>query len=263
MASSGKARRIRIGVLLAVLAGVLAYAGLDARSRRRRNDWEETLPVAVVLLRRGHVDEAAVGSLRRRLPALEAKLGEELQRHRATTLRPFSFVLHGPVDVTAGAPLPEGLGAWDVVVNTYRRWRYTRAIDAAAGVGSGYASRIYVVVKPSDGGGQLTVEGSSELNGRVGMVEVELDGGMVDFALMVVTHELLHTLGASDKYDATGHAMVPDGLADPGRSPLYPQERVEVMARNRPLGGGVEKPPSKLAELAVGDATAREIGWRR
>ncbi len=260
---SAKARRIRVGVLLAVLAAVLAYAALDRHRRLRRKEWLEPLPIALVVLRRGQVDDDAIAALRSRLPALEAQLGAELQRHRATAMRPFSFVFHGPVDVAAGAPLPDGFGAWELVVNTYRRWRYTRSVDAAAGVGGGYASRIYLVVKPGDGGGQLTIEGTSELNGRVGMVEVELDRGMVDFALFVVTHELLHTLGASDKYDASGHARVPDGLADPTQTPLYPQARAEVMARNRPLGGGVEKPPSRLSELAVGELTAREIGWRK
>lgn len=261
VAGSTKARRIRIGVLLAILFGVLCYAWLDVRSRARRNEWENTLDVAVVVLRRGRVDDAAIDSLRARLPALEQRLYAEMQRHRPRGPRPFSFHLRGPLDVSVGAPLPQGMGIWDLARHTYRLWRYTRAIDAAAGVERGYASRIYITIKPPDGNGASSVEGTSEPNGRVGMVDVELDGTMVDFALFVVAHELFHTLGATDKYDAAGRAKVPDGLADPARVPLYPQDQAELMARNRPIGGGREKPPMKLDELAVGDATAREIGW--
>jgi len=84
---------------------------------------------------------------------------------------------------------------------------------------------------------------------------------MVDFALTVVTHELFHTLGATDKYDANGRTLRPSGLVEPNRSPLFPQPLLDVMARNRPIADAAEVPPESLDELAVGPATAREIGW--
>lgn len=107
------------------------------------------------------------------------------------------------------------------------------------------------------------VEGESEEGGRVGVVDVELDDSMADFALFVATHELFHTLGATDKYDEAGRTLLPAGLAEPSRVPLLPQAYAEVMARNRPVGPGLEVPPESLDELAVGPATAREIGWTR
>jgi hypothetical protein len=81
--------------------------------------------------------------------------------------------------------------------------------------------------------------------------------------LFVAAHELFHTLGASDKYDPSGHASYPSGFAEPERTPLYPQRGIELMARNRPLSPTSERPPEKLDELWVGDETAREIGWPR
>jgi len=95
------------------------------------------------------------------------------------------------------------------------------------------------------------------------VVEVELDDSMADFALFVATHELFHTLGATDKYDASGQTLIPDGLAEPDRVPRLPQAFAEVMARNRPVEPGVEVPPESLDELSVGPATAREVGWIR
>jgi hypothetical protein len=95
----------------------------------------------------------------------------------------------------------------------------------------------------------------------VGLVEVELDATMVDFALFVAAHELLHTLGATDRYDDAGEPLVPEGLADPDLEPRYPQHATEVMARHRAVAPGRSKPPESLDELVVGDTTAREIGW--
>jgi hypothetical protein len=86
---------------------------------------------------------------------------------------------------------------------------------------------------------------------------------MIDFALFVAAHELFHTLGAGDHYDANGHATFPSGFAEPESKPLYPQRAAELMARNIPLSPTTERPPETLSELSVGDASAREIGWRR
>ena len=105
------------------------------------------------------------------------------------------------------------------------------------------------------------MEGTSQEGGKIGLVEVELDGTMIDFALFVAAHELLHTLGATDKYDAAGHTLVPSGLAEPDKWPPYPQRFAEAMARNVPLGPAEERPPASLDELSIGSATAREIGW--
>ena len=63
---------------------------------------------------------------------------------------------------------------------------------------------------------------------------------IIALGLFVISHELFHTLGASDKYDAAGHIMVPEGLAEPARNPVYPQRFAEIMARNRPIAADKE-----------------------
>lgn len=86
---------------------------------------------------------------------------------------------------------------------------------------------------------------------------------MADLTLFVVAHELMHTLGAGDRYDESGRTRIPDGLADPTLSPLYPQRAAEIMARNRvvSIAPWKEVVPETLDELAVGPTTASEIGW--
>lgn len=254
--------RARVAVLLAVLAAVLLHAWQDVRSREARTDWRRTLNVALIVVRVGDVDPAGMSALDARVAALEDQLAAEFQRHGGAA-PPFEIIVKGPVEMPEGPPVLAGDGALDLARYSYDRWRYLSAVEARAGVErAGFDSRICLVVRPGQGKARRFVEGLSEQGGRVGVVEVELDAEMVDFALFVVAHELLHTLGASDKYDASGDVIMPDGLAEPELVPRLPQRYVEIMARHRPLAPGVSEPPDGLDDLRVGDRTAEEIGWR-
>ena len=53
---------------------------------------------------------------------------------------------------------------------------------------------------------------------------------------IVIAHETMHTVGATDKYDlSTGEPVYPDGYAEPDRSPRFPQPKAEIMAGQRPV----------------------------
>jgi hypothetical protein len=79
---------------------------------------------------------------------------------------------------------------------------------------------------------------------------------------VVIVHEMLHTLGATDKYDpVTEHPVYPDGYVDPGQQPLYPQYRAEIMAGSIPLSETRSKLPRNLNEVEIGAQTAVEINW--
>jgi hypothetical protein len=250
---------IRVGFLLAILVAVALYAWKDIHDRRERNEFSRTLDVALVFVSDGKLDPSHFGRLQRRVPRLSDRLREAFHAYRVAPMAPFSFVTYGPVELQAALPVPsEGLLA--PVRYAYELRRFTRDVDARAGVPSdGFDSRIYVVLRsPSDQG---IVEGMSEQGGRVGIALAELDETTIDLALFVSAHELFHTLGASDKYDASGRTVVPDGLAEPERVPLLPQRYAELMSRNRPVAPGQERRPESLSELWVGHKTAREIGW--
>jgi hypothetical protein len=79
---------------------------------------------------------------------------------------------------------------------------------------------------------------------------------------IVITHELLHTVGASDKYDlGSGAPVFPNGYADRDQDPLYPQQHAEVMAGRRALSAYQWDMPRTLAGVVVGPETALEIRW--
>ncbi|GAB0150893.1 MULTISPECIES: hypothetical protein [Marinobacterium] len=79
---------------------------------------------------------------------------------------------------------------------------------------------------------------------------------------LIATHEFLHTLGASDKYNAeTTEPLWPDGYADPTKVPLFPQTRAEIMGGRVQVSPGWALLPPSLEHVVVGAATAIEINW--
>ena len=79
---------------------------------------------------------------------------------------------------------------------------------------------------------------------------------------VIITHELLHTLGASDKYQpVTGQPIFPDGYANPKQLPLHPQDYAELMAGRIALTADQAEIPESLDQVLIGRASALEIGW--
>lgn len=256
--------RARVAFLLAVLTIVALWAWRDVRSRRERNSWERPLSVALILVRRGPIGDEAAVAFGARIPELDGRMADEYQRYFSSAMHPFAFTFVGPTDAAEDPPSFSGESWLDAAKHAWALWRWTSSVDSAAGVkASLYDSRVYVVARPPASAQRELIEGESQEGGRVGTVEVELDASMADFALFVAAHELFHTLGASDKYDVAGRTLIPAGLAEPNLRPMYPQRFAEIMARNRPVAPGVEEPPVSLEDLAVGPATAVEIGWSK
>jgi hypothetical protein len=81
---------------------------------------------------------------------------------------------------------------------------------------------------------------------------------------VVIAHEILHTLGATDKYDlATLAPLYPAGYAEPDREPLHPQSFAEIMAGRYATDEDTFEMPEALDSVLVGDQTAYEIRWVR
>ncbi|RLA15216.1 MAG: hypothetical protein DRQ59_01685 [Gammaproteobacteria bacterium] len=78
---------------------------------------------------------------------------------------------------------------------------------------------------------------------------------------VVIAHELMHTMGASDKYDQLNMPVHPGGFADPYLEPLYPQYLAEVMGGRIPISANRARIPEKLGQVVIGAYSAAEIGW--
>ncbi|MEM9877181.1 MAG: hypothetical protein AAF928_19940 [Myxococcota bacterium] len=270
MAGHGWRRRFfhaRVAALLSILAIVVLYAANDWRRRQSRNEWLETLEVAIIVVPRGPLSTDLMAALRGRGNALERRLTEERRRYMATAPVPFRITVHPVERVMSGPPAPPD-DVDDLVAlarYAWRKHRWTTDIDDAVGLSSaGLDARIYVVASPApDSGLPRTVEGIGEKGGTVGIVEIDLARDTVDLGLFVAAHELFHLLGAEDRYGPTGDVLIPEGLPEPWREPLYPQRYTALMARLRALGPQRFVVPEDLDELRVAPRTAREIGWTR
>jgi hypothetical protein len=80
---------------------------------------------------------------------------------------------------------------------------------------------------------------------------------------VVIAHELLHTVGATDKYDTNALPLFPNGYAEPDLTPRFPQHFAELMAGRVPDSPTSAHTPESLADVVVGPSTATEIGWTR
>ncbi len=79
---------------------------------------------------------------------------------------------------------------------------------------------------------------------------------------VVIAHELLHTFGATDKYDlSTEMPIFPDGYGSPSQEPIFPQEKAEIMGGKIAISETIVKMPDDLWETVIGEKTAREINW--
>ncbi len=98
--------------------------------------------------------------------------------------------------------------------------------------------------------------------GRFGVVNAYAMASMNPHNLVIFTHELMHVLGASDKYVlSTGEPIFPFGFADPKQEPLFPQQRAEIMGVRIPLSSFNSKMPASLEFCKIGQKTAEEIGF--
>src|SRR5262249_43264658 len=98
--------------------------------------------------------------------------------------------------------------------------------------------------------------------GLLGVVNAFASAAMDAENNVVITHELLHTFGATDKYDpASNRPLFPEGYAQPTARPLYPQRKAEIMAGRIPINPEQAEAPRGLDEVVIGGRTAQEINW--
>ena len=253
-------KNVRILILLLVLGLVLLQQYFE---RAATHDWQDTLWVGVFPLNAdgSAVAQAYIESLKPTdFADIEAFFVREGQRYGIRAARPVHVELY-PQGTRLPPELPHAAGilgrAW---WSLKMRWYAARASSFAHRA----PSRVRIFVLYHDPAQLETVPDSHGLQkGLVGVVHAFADAAMSGTNNMVIAHELLHTAGASDKYDlATGAVLAPIGLGDPDQVPLYPQQRTEIMAGRRALTPTESEPPRSLRSVVVGPATALEIHWR-
>ena len=252
---------VRLALLLAVLAFVALGAWLD---RSRSTDWDAPLRVTLYPIAAG--GDAVV---RNHVVSLTADdfgdftgfFAREGRRHGVALEEPVRIrVSHA---VTGQPPLPPedagiiGIAAWSL---RFRYWAWRVAVDDPLPTPD---VQVFALYHPADGA-HAVPDSLGLSKGLMALTHLYAGADAHGSNQVVVAHELLHTLGASDKYDrATGLPLVPEGLGDPEQSPLHPQRYGEIMAGRIATGASTAIIPESLDSMVVGPASAREIGWLR
>lgn len=182
----------------------------------------------------------------------------EARRYGLSIHRPFEFLL-GPVIVDPPPPPPRYSSISRVVLWSleFRWWSWRRSppVQMPADI------RLYLMYY--DPARTSSLAHSTALNkGRIGLVNVFASRDYRKTNEVMIAHELLHTVGATDKYDlASNQPLFPIGYAEPQNDPRYPQSRAELMAGRIPVSESQAIIPEGLTQTILGEASAMEIHW--
>lgn len=252
-------RKIRITVLLYALMLVAGGAWL---TRMRATDWDDSLWVLVYPINGD--GSATVRKYLRELDRssfapLQAFFAEQTRARGLTVDRP--FVINLAAELNQAPPLPPQSGQPLAVMWWSLKLRFwARQVERSQ---SEPSANIQVFVVYHDPEHRAVLPHSLGLQeGLIGVVHAFASKRMTQANNVVIAHELLHTVGATDKYDpSTGFPVHPDGFAEPDQLPLYPQRRAELMGGRIPIDQGQARDARSLSQVVVGPITAQEVNW--
>jgi hypothetical protein len=249
---------LRILILLLVLLVVALTAWQD---RYRSTQWKTPLYVAIYPI-------AADGSsvTRAYVDALDSARFTPIDRFFAQEAARYGVGIDDPVKTRLRPPLTSlppqratdaglfGTALWSLRLR-YWAWRMSGRAHEPEDI------RMFVLYHDP----ALTPSVPHSLGlpkGLLGVVYAFADPIMNGANNLVIAHEMMHTLGASDKYNpADNSPRFPDGYGDPSQQPLFPQRMAELMAGRRMIRPDRWEQAMDLAEVVVGPATALEIRW--
>ena len=257
--SRGEFKMLRILILLLVL---LVVALTTWQDRYRSTRWREPLYVAIYPIA---ADESPV-TLRyvaaldaERFKPIDGFFIREAERYRLNAPEPVKTRLRSEMHERPPQRAP-GAGllatAWWSLRLRFWAWRASGHVNEPEDI------RMFVLYHDP----ALTPQVPHSLGltkGLIGVVYAFAAPDMDGENGVVIAHELLHTVGASDKYlPGTDAPRFPDGYGDPEQVPLYPQHFAEIMAGRKMLSAQRWQQAESLDEVLIGHATALEIRWQ-
>lgn len=257
-AAASRFKAIRVTVLMMILIVV----GVDTwLTKLRATSWDHPLRVVVYPIN-GDGSEAAAQYIAQLQAAqfddIAQTLKEQAERYGVTRADPMDIALAEPVNEVP--PLPPRTGnMFEIMWWSLKLRLWASNMDHY----DGPTPEIRAFTLYYDPKTHPVLDHSTGLEkGMIGVIKLFASKQMTAQNNIVMLHELLHTLGATDKYDLrTDQPLYPEGYAEPDLQPRLPQKKAEIMAGRIPFTETRAEIPDSLADVVVGPETAREIGW--
>jgi len=250
-------KAIRISILLFILL----FVGLSTfLTQARSTDWNNSLWIKVYPINADGSAEATKyiqGLKTSDFEGIETFLKRETERYSVNIRRPVRIELGSEINEQP-PELGEQPNALSVMLWSLKmRWWSGNATNDQDRIDPDV--RIFVRYHRPD----LTVvlENSFGLQkGMVGIVNAYASRRHRGTNNVIIAHEFLHTLGATDKYSPSdGQPIGPDGLGEPDRQPLFPQRYAEIMGGRIAIAENDSVIPKSLKYAVIGMLTASEI----
>lgn len=252
-------------VRISILLFILLFVGLSAfLTQARSTDWNNSLWIKVYPINADGSPEAA-----RYIQGLKSSDFEGIETFLKREAERYSRALSQPVRIELGSEVkeqPPELGTEPNVMSVMlwslkMRWWAGSSTNAQDRIDPDV--RIFVRYHRPDFA--IALENSVGLQkGMVGIVNGYASRRHRGTNNVIIAHEFLHTLGATDKYSAyDGQPIGPDGLGEPQRQPLYPQRYAEIMGGRIALAEDDSVIPKSLKYAVIGSLTASEINLSR
>ncbi|MGI9341528.1 MAG: hypothetical protein ACR2QV_01675 [Gammaproteobacteria bacterium] len=240
----------------------LAIAGGALLTRTRSTSWEEPLWVAIypILADDSQIAHEYVDRLEpKHFASIEKFLSAETARYGVDIDRPIRIDVGDTVASIPPAP-PHGGNPLQAIWWSLKIQWWARSVTADQ-PGAPPDIRMFVIYHDPEI--RSRVPHSLGLRkGMLGVVHAFAVQRMKGSNQVVIAHELLHTLGATDKYAPDSNLpLFPIGFAEPGASPLFPQRYAEIMGGRIPISESEAEIPRSLRSARVGPTTALEIRW--
>ena len=259
MAEGNFFRRLRQLILLLVLLFVATGSYL---SRARSTDWDEPLWITMYPINGDGLESTSAYIDKLETDTfidIEKFMERETKRYGVDIERPVRIDLGLPVDAQPPAPPADGnpikIAFWSLKL---RWWARNITSDQP---GARPDIRMFIVYHDPEVRNSLPHSLGLQ-KGMIGVVHSFANRRQRQVNNFVIAHEMLHTLGASDKYALNNNRpMFPHGYAEPDNSQRYPQRYAEIMGGRIPLTSSKAVMPNGLLQALVGPATALEIRW--
>lgn len=251
-------KKLRISILLFILFLV----GADTyMSKYRAVSWDETLWVAVYPINSTNdpeIDRYIANLSNRNFAPIEHFFKREADEKGLVIEQPFRMMLAHTV-----YELPPEPPGRDSNVLEIALWSLKLRYWAWSQDHSDFSPHIKVFVIFHDYNQNKKLAHSLGMEkGMIGVVHGFAHREMEGKNNLVIAHEILHTIGATDKYHPeNGEPVYPDGFAEPDRSPRFPQRFTELMGGRTPINETTSIMPRNLNSVKVGKVTAQEINW--